>query len=432
MHKLNFKMSTTQPFRRATQAIAITMLVIIVACNKTTSTNNPKFSTNAPSGPIAPIEPQSYEASAEDLLSQRLTGPECEQGWIRLFDGTTLLGWEIAGEANWRIADGTIVVDAGAASLLCTSLPWMNYELELDFKADPNTNSGVFLRTPLEPNDVATQCYEVNIAPPSNPFPTASVVSRQKTDDANTSGDWQTLSISLLDSELSISLDGKLVTQYSDKLGLGEGRIGLQHNSGAIAFRNVRLKPLGLEALIDADLANWKPYPDMGGKVSVDDDNELQILGKTQLETKESYGDFVLTAQYRLPKSEINSGIFFRCIPGDQVPGGQIMGYECQVNDGCKDNNRLIPTDCGTGGIFRRQNARVIAGEIDQWNSILLKASDRAMAAWVNGVQVSNWFDDRTPNENPRQGSRVDPGTIVLQGHDEGTDAKFKNIKVSK
>jgi Domain of Unknown Function (DUF1080) len=411
----------------ASHAITLTVLLTIVACNRTNAPNSAEPASETLSQPVAPIEPQSYEASAEDLLSQRLTSEECEQGWIRLFDGSTLLGWEIAGEANWRIEDGTIVVDAGKPSLLCTSMPWLNYELELEFKADPETNSGVFLRTPLEPTDVATECYEVNIAPPSNPFPTASVVKRQKTEGATTSGEWQKMSISLLDSQLSISLDGKLVTEYPDELELNEGRIGLQHNSGAVAFRNIRLKPLGLEALIDKDLSKWTQYPDMGGKVSVNDDNELQIQGRTQLETKESHGNFVLTAQYRLPTSEINSGIFFRCIPGDEM-----MGYECQVNDGFKDNNRLLPADCGTGGIFRRQDARVVAGEIDQWNAILLKTHDRSMAVWVNGVQVSHWVDDREPNENPRKGSRVDPGTIILQGHDEGTDAKFKNIKVSK
>jgi len=54
------------------------------------------------------------------------------------------------------------------------------------------------------------------------------------------------------------------------------------------------------------------------------------------------------------------------------------------------------------------------------------------MAAWVNGVQVSNWFDDRKPHENPRKGLRLDPGTIMIQGHDPETDALLKQISIAK
>ena len=54
------------------------------------------------------------------------------------------------------------------------------------------------------------------------------------------------------------------------------------------------------------------------------------------------------------------------------------------------------------------------------------------MAAWVNGVQVSNWYDDRQPHENPRKGLRRDAGTIMIQGHDPGTDALLKQISSAK
>ncbi len=137
-----------------------------------------------PAQPVEIAAPQSYEANAEELLAARLSPDKASEGWIRLFDGYTLYGWEIAGAANWRVEDGSIVVDSGDQCLLCTSLPWQDYELTLEFKAGEKTNSGVFLRTPLEPEDPAFDCYEVNIAADDNPFPTASVVKRQKVDDS--------------------------------------------------------------------------------------------------------------------------------------------------------------------------------------------------------------------------------------------------------
>lgn len=369
------------------------------------------------------------EASAEQLLSARLPADEAAAGWIRLFDGHTLFGWDIAGSANWRVKDGSIVVDQGEQSLLCTSLPWRDYELVVEFKATGKTNSGVFLRTPLEPQDPAVDCYEVNIAADDHPFPTGSVVNRLKADEPENAQEfdqWRTMKIQLQGGHLQITVDGKLVCDYTDESPLPANRIGLQHNSGRIEFRNIRLRPLGLQSLLDEELSKWTKYPDMPGDFSMTDDRELHVQGgRTQLESKDSYDNFVLLAEYKLAKAEMNSGIFFRCIPGEEM-----MGYECQLSNEVKDANPLTPADCGTGGIFRRQDARVVAGEVDQWATVVLVAHGESIAAWVNGVQVSNWYDDRSPDENPRKGRRLEAGTIMIQGHDPGTDALLKQFSI--
>lgn len=375
-------------------------------------------------------EPESaqVEVSAEDLLSARLPEKQVSEGWIRLFDGSTLFGWQIAGEANWRVEDGKIVVDQGDACLLCTSVPWKDFELSLEFKADPETNSGVFLRTPLNPKNPAEDCYEVNIAPKANPFPTGGIVKRKKAEDVTTDpADWHTMKLVMDGSRLQVSVDDLDVCDYTDDVGLHEGRIGLQYNSGRVEFRNIRLRPLGLKSLLDDELTKWTKYPEMPGEFSVTEDGNLRVKGgRTQLESKRSFGDFVLLAEYKLPLAEMNSGIFFRCIPGDVM-----MGYECQLSNELKDGDPLTPADCGTGGIFRRQDARVVAGETDKFATVVLVAHGPAMAAWVNGVQVSDWFDDRKSDENPRRGLRLDAGTLMIQGHDPGTDALIKQFSVA-
>ncbi len=406
--------------------------VIVTGCSSKKSADNgttePKSAGETSSDPS--FEPQPYEANAEQLLAARLDESEASAGWIRLFDGHTLFGWEIAGNANWRIEDGTITVDQGQSSLLCTSIPWQDYELTLEFNADEKTNSGVFLRTPLEIDDPATDCYEVNITPDDNPYPTAGVVKRQKvSEDApeQTFGVWRTMHIELIGDQLKISVDGKLACEYTDPAPLAAGRIGLQHNHGRVAFRNIRLRPIGLESLLDKDLSQWKKYPEMKTEYTVNDEGVMQVKGgKGQIETKQSYDNFVVLAEYKLPKPEINSGIFFRCIPGLEM-----MGYECQLSNEMKDGLPLSPADCGTGGIFRRQDARVIAGEAGKWATVLLVAHDAKMAAWVNGVQVSNWQDEREPDENPRKGKRLEAGTIMIQGHDPSTEAELKKIEIA-
>lgn len=387
-------------------------------------------SEESASGDAVAAAPVAYEFSGEDLLAARLPAEEASKGWVRLFDGHTLFGWEIAGDANWRVEDGTIVVDGGERCLLCTSLPWKNYELTLEFKAGPKTNSGVFLRTPLKAEDPAVDCYEVNIAPDDNPFPTAGIVKRQQSkqpDGGQPFDQWRKMEIRLDGRQLQVTVDGELSCEYSDPVDLAAGRIGLQHNSGPVAFRDIRLRPLGLDSLLDAELSKWTRYPDMSGKFTVTDEGWMHVQGgKTQLETKDSFDNFVLMAEYKLPKADMNSGIFFRCIPGEEM-----NGYECQLSNEMVDGKPLEPADCGTGGIFRRQDARFVAGEPDQWASVVLAANGPTMAAWVNGVQVSDFRDDRKADPNPRRGLRLEAGTIMIQGHDPGTDALLKQFNIA-
>jgi hypothetical protein len=70
----------------------------------------------------------------------------------------------------------------------------------------------------------------------------------------------------------------------------------------------------------------------------------------------------------------------------------------------------------------------VVADDLE-WFHLTLIAGGPQMAAWVNGLQVSDWTDDRPAHENPRQGLRLAPGTIMIQGHDPTTDISFREIR---
>jgi hypothetical protein len=219
------------------------------------------------------------------------------------------------------------------------------------------------------------------------------------------------------------------VLDYTDPKPLGRGFIGLQLNSGKVEFRNVKLKPLGMKSLFNGkDLSGWKTYPDMASKFTVTPEGWLNVKdGRGQLETEGQYADFTLQLEVFVNGEGLNSGIFFRSIPGDPM-----NGYECQIHNGFLDGDRTKPKDCGTGGIFRRQNARRVVADDFQWFHKTLHVDDKHMAAWVNGYQVSDWTDTRPPNENPRRGLRLEAGTIIIQGHDPTTDLSFRNLKIAE
>ncbi|HEV7223282.1 MAG TPA: DUF1080 domain-containing protein [Pirellulales bacterium] len=364
-------------------------------------------------------------AEAPNTLSRE----EIAEGWILLFDGETDFGWKASGKANWKVADGAISVSDGEKGLFCTTSEFGDYVLKADFRAEKSTNSGIFLRTPARPTDPKSDCYELNIAADDNPFPTGSFVGRKKCDGGRTTGDWQSYEATADGGHFTIKLDGKRVLDYVDPKPVARGLIGLQLNSGPVEFRNVKLKPLGLKSIFNGrDLSGWKVFPGKQSKFSVTPKGELNVKnGPGALESEAQFGDFVLQLEVFSNGKHLNSGIFFRSIPGEFS-----NGYESQIQNGYKDGDRTQPVDFGTGAIYRRQKARKVVSNDFEWFSKTLVVSGDHVAVWVDGYPVTDWTDTRPPNANPRQGLRREAGTLILQGHDPTTDLSFRNLRAAE
>lgn len=374
-------------------------------------------------------------ASAQD--SAKVTDPpkplsaaELQGGWISLFDGQTLFGWKAHSKADWQVKDGAILVTGGERGLLCTTVSFDSYVLHCDFRAAKNTNSGLFLRTApvVGMNDITTKCYELNIAPPDNPFPTGSYVGRLKGKAVpERDGQWQSFEATLDGAKSVVKLNGETVLEYTDPAPSGRGLIGLQLNSGQVEFKNIKLKPLGLAPLFNGkDLAGWKNHPDSKAKFTVNDKGEIHVTATARgaLESEKQFGDFVLQMDAISHGTNLNSGLFFRCIPGEFN-----NGYESQIHNGFKNNDRAQPLDFGTGGIYRRIPARLVVPNDQEWFTKTIIADGPHISVWVNGYQVTAWTDDRKPDQNPRNGLRTEAGTLQLQGHDPTTNLSFRNIK---
>jgi hypothetical protein len=357
-----------------------------------------------------------------------LSADELADGWILLFDGETDYGWKAASKANWKVADGVISVSEGEMGLLNTTSEFGDYVLKVDFRNPKGTNSGIFLRTPAVPKDPATDCYELNIADETvSPFPTGSFVKRKKGEGNPDSSQWRSYTVKAEGGRFTVDLDGQRVLDYLDPKPLGRGFIGLQFNSGQVEFRNVKLKPLSLRSIFNGrDLTGWQAFPGKASVFSVTPAGELNVKnGPGLLELQQLYADFVLQLDVISNGKHLNSGVFFRSIPGEYS-----QGYECQIQNGFQGNDRTKPIDCGTGGFYRRQNARKVVPNDFEWFHETLIASGSHMAAWVNGYQVSDWTDPRPADDNPRQGLRLQGGTLSIQGHDPTTDLSFRKLRI--
>jgi hypothetical protein len=85
------------------------------------------------------------------LLAARLASAQTADGFVSLFDGKTLEGWEQhSGKAEYRVENGTIIgksVPNTGNSFLCTTKKYGDFVLELEFKLDPMLNSGIQFRS---------------------------------------------------------------------------------------------------------------------------------------------------------------------------------------------------------------------------------------------------------------------------------------------
>jgi hypothetical protein len=76
-----------------------------------------------------------------------------EGGFVKLFDGKTLEGWEQhSGTAEYRVEDGAVVgktVANTGNSFLCTKKKYGDFILEFEFKVADGMNSGVQFRSQL-------------------------------------------------------------------------------------------------------------------------------------------------------------------------------------------------------------------------------------------------------------------------------------------
>ncbi len=73
--------------------------------------------------------------AADAPQANALTAEEIADGWLLLFDGESLYGWEPSSKADWKVADGIIGVTSGEKGLLCTTCQWADYVFKADFRA---------------------------------------------------------------------------------------------------------------------------------------------------------------------------------------------------------------------------------------------------------------------------------------------------------
>jgi Domain of Unknown Function (DUF1080) len=168
-------------------------------------------------------------------------------GWVQLLgDAPQRDDWNVIGDADWQWTDGAVAASVGDGFLV-SKRQYRNFELRVEFRADPEANSGVFIRC-QDPARVSPRtCYEINIldSRPREAYATASIVDVAVPAVAlKTDGRWSTLLIRAEGDRLSVFLNEVLAVEARDAR-LAAGLLSLQHRgAGQVGFRRVLIREL--------------------------------------------------------------------------------------------------------------------------------------------------------------------------------------------
>jgi len=180
--------------------------------------------------------------------------------WVEMFDGKTLKGWKVNPEnpETFSVEDGAIKVQGKRTHLFYGEdgdARFKNFEFECEVKTAENANAGIFFHTKYQAEGWPEHGHEAQInASHKDPRKTGSIYSFQDLDKPGHKDDeWFTYTIKVEGKKVTVSINGKIVNEYTepDDHGektkrLSEGTIALQgHDPGSLVyFRKLRIKSL--------------------------------------------------------------------------------------------------------------------------------------------------------------------------------------------
>ena len=188
-------------------------------------------------------------------------GEDEGEGWIQLWDGKTFDGWKASeNRDSWKIEDGVIVCHGPRSHLFYVGkhAPFRNFELRVDVKTTPGSNSGIYFHTRYQDEGWPKYGYEAQVnnshRDPKRTGSLYGVVNVFKAPAAD--NEWFTETIIVRGRRIIIKVNDKVVVDYTEpadkKPGkdftrkLDEGTFALQaHDPKSIVYyKNIRVRKL--------------------------------------------------------------------------------------------------------------------------------------------------------------------------------------------
>ena len=182
---------------------------------------------------------------------------EPEEGFVSIFDGKTLDGWKVGGEAaNIKVVDGAIVANGNCTHAFYVGkdgkAKFKDFELRADVMTKPNSNGGLYIHTEFQEKGWPAKGYEVQVNNTQSDWRKSgglyAVVDNKEPFEDNT---WMKYVVRVEKGKITVSINGKELVNYTPE----EGKSKLQKDGGTFAiqahdpgsttlYKNLRVKEL--------------------------------------------------------------------------------------------------------------------------------------------------------------------------------------------
>lgn len=346
---------------------------------------------------------------------------DTNDGFVSLFNGTDLNGWQAVGTNAFTVKDGAIYTTGKSPypSWLRTDKEYENFVLRFEYNTQGWYEGGFLIHAPLDgpASDLGMQIhlkhekklYGVHstgaiynaVAPTSVPIKPSG-----EWNQCEIVCDWPTLKVSINGVEIhNLNMDQNPALRYR----LRRGYLGIENIGCRAYFRNLEIKTLPNKEKWDSLFAKGKEGLDFYENADWTVENEV-MTGKNKLGyaiSKKSYKN-----PYELQvwvKSQVNGngGVLF------DYQNPQNNGYEIQVFNTPDSTNP-------TGSIYDIAAAKRVRARDEEWNLIQLFELGNHAIVYVNGEKVS---------ETTKLKDTID-GHIAFQQHTPGAVIQYRGARV--
>ncbi|MFH5804938.1 DUF1080 domain-containing protein [Alienimonas sp. DA493] len=172
----------------------------------------------------------------------------------------------------------------------------------------------------------------------------------------------------------------------------------------------------GFTALFDGEsLDGWEQRNGKATYKVEEVDGAPAIVGRTAegspnsfLCTKDTYGDFVLEFEVKLPTKDLNSGVQVRSSSKGGTKDGRVNGPQVEIESSPGDAGYVYGEAMGGGWLDPvEEHTNKDAFKNGEWNKYRVEAKGDSIHTFINGEPVSTLKNERVPAE----------GFIGLQVH---------------
>lgn len=186
-----------------------------------------------------------------------------EDGFVSLFDGKSLNGWQVAEEnpQSWKVVDGNLVCEGPRCHLFYDGdlAPFKDFHFKAEVMTTPGSNAGIYFHTKYQATGWPEKGFEcqVNVSH-KDPKKTSSLYAVVNVDDPGVKdNEWYTQEIIVKGKQVVLKVNGKTLVDYTEaddqkpaspqfERLLGKGTFALQAHDpdSKVYFRNLRVKKL--------------------------------------------------------------------------------------------------------------------------------------------------------------------------------------------